>query len=158
MGRCLRSRGIGVLAVQVDSISHKNYQFRKNGPMEAAGCRRIYQEPDCISCMPVQLKNNYCIVIIVSVAREKIWKCAFLYESHWSSPQVNPAIPSWLRSDCLERCKSQSACRNPRFLENPKSDCLQIPRSPWSGCFRPSAGIVQLLTIAISAIISSVVL
>lgn len=43
--------------------------------MEAAGCQRIYQEPDCISCMPVQLKNNHRIVIIVavvSVAREKI--------------------------------------------------------------------------------------
>jgi len=74
MGRCLRSRRIGVLAVQVDSISHKNYQFRKRVPwkLPVAG---EYQKPDCISCMPVQLKNNYCIVIIVavvSVAREKI--------------------------------------------------------------------------------------
>ena len=39
--------------------------------MEAAGCQRIYQEPDCISCMPVQQKNNHRIVIIVSVARAK---------------------------------------------------------------------------------------
>ena len=124
--------GIGVLAVQVDRISHKNYQFRKRVPLElpvprswilrdfessavfetlhcpgngirdSGRCgaskfgsaaiflfppahpwlpafgRGIGQEHDYISCMPVQLKINCCIVIIVTivavvkVAREKI--------------------------------------------------------------------------------------
>ena len=35
--------------------------------MEAASCRRELQRPDCISCMPVQLKINHPIVIVVTI-------------------------------------------------------------------------------------------
>ena len=54
------------------------FLFLPAHPRLPAFGRGIGQEPDCISCMPVQLKDNHRIVVVVTgvaivkVARERI--------------------------------------------------------------------------------------
>ena len=119
------------------------------------GCRpsagESGQKPDCISCMPVQLKDNHRIVIIVtgvavvSVAREKCESAPFLYGPHWSCQFPVPG--SWILRDFelsavfeTLHCpgmgtRDSGRCGASKF----GSAAIFYSRPPTHGC-RPSAG------------------